>query len=303
MYYKFTDPEGYIIRGSAVAEMKYSIPPDGSVPGEWVDTVNNGYRYWAGRLSKRILPDYDTPPFYICFEAEGQEMAGHWSEKNNPDYALFSKVRLIRQLTDEELDGGIDREFTRQLGAPNIYLPINWARKAAFLDRPVDLGILGSKLWQISLFLGKLDNIHFLPKSETDILNPELFNYDENSLIAVLYRNLSGKLHEFGFIEWGAANSGLGYCLDFSIRQNLYASIYEALGRYEDFHKIQPSEGKRIISIEDTLCCNIWESIYFERAFGLLGKPIAELNILLDVWKSGALPLGWYQDKFICIVP
>lgn len=298
MYYKFTDPDGFIIRGSEVAEVRYPLPKNG-MPGEWLDTLNP-YTWWGSQLSTRVLTDYDTPPYYVCFEAEGQEPLDHYVRNNNPRRG-FGKVRLIRQLTDEELDHRIDQEFANQLGRPNIYLPVSWTRKATFLDRPIDFQDLSTKIWQVAVSLGRVDNIEFLPKSKIKGLDSNFFDYHEDSLIAALYTHFSDDLHKLGLVEISGSEVGLNYCLNHSVTENLRANIHKALN-YNNTYNHETHDFKKI-TIEETFPLNILESIYYERAFTLVKKPIPELETLLAIWRSGVLPLGWYENKFVCIVP
>ena len=124
--------------------------------GEWVSApgvaVPDGNDCGPNRLHlmKSINPKY-APPYFICHEAEGDGIIGESSEK-----AGYKRVRLVRTLTDEELDTGIDRDvWEKKLGRAGMWLPIAWSRKATFLDRPIDEGWVTEQLKPLHSFLGK----------------------------------------------------------------------------------------------------------------------------------------------------
>lgn len=200
MRYKFIDQND-----CTQGEYKYNVPLNGQ-PGTWCSAPKNAQKDNAPcgvglHLMKSIWPVY-APAKYRCFEAEGKGLLGQDKEK-----ARYRKVRLLRELSPQEIDQGVDDVFTARFGKSGIFLPVAWMRTATYLDRPLDTEQLITQIRPILRLLNCKDEIAFV---------------SSDSLWALLWDSLRDSL-------WASLRASLRASLWDSLRDSLRASLGDSL--------------------------------------------------------------------------
>jgi len=241
--------------------------------GEWVKPCD-GFKSLKGNacgagslhLMKAMRPKYAPYP-YLAHEAIGRGKLGEDDEK-----VRFREVKLIRTLSDQEINEGIDNDWTNRLGKAGLFLPISWVRTTTFLDRPVDT-IECSRLLQGTIdLIGCNKPIKYLLTASSGASLATLLRDSLRSLLGDSLRDLL----------WGSLR---GPSWD-SLRDLFYDSFGNSLWG----------------SLDDLSYDSLWDSLLSERGFELAGKPRQELRDLVKVWKMGACPVGQAKNSFIVLV-
>ena len=190
MHFKFTDKNLQTQHAGNVQQY---------VIGEWVKPADGKMAQYGEpcgegslHLMKHMRPIYAPYP-YLAHEAKGKGKMGEDSEK-----ARYKEVKLIRTLTDDEINRAMDDDWASQLGRHGLFLPIAWARTATFLDRPVNQEKCRRLLKPLCCLLGKPSIIEFIDMR--DSLRASLGDSLRDSLRDSLWVSLWASLYfERGF--------------------------------------------------------------------------------------------------------
>ena len=202
VYYKFTNLD---------LQTRYEKHLQQYVLGKWIEPVDGirgtkgGQACGAGsiHLMKVMRPIYISYP-YLVHEAIGWGKLGEDEEK-----ARFRKVKLLRTLSDEEIDQAIDDDWARRLGQKGLFLPIAWARTATYLDRPVEKARIEQLIQGIANLCQKPSKVEWktgdsLGSNLGDSLRSSLQDSLWSSLRSSLWSSLwSSLFYERGFVLAG----------------------------------------------------------------------------------------------------
>jgi len=235
-------------------------------------------------LMKWMRPKYAPYP-YLAHEAIGRGELGEDDEK-----VRFREVKLIRTLSDQEINQAMDDDWASRLGKAGLFLPISWVRTATFLDRPVDT-IECSRLLQPTLdLIGCIDLIGYS--------KPIKYLLAASSA-ASLWNSLWDSLRDLlGESFWDSLGDSLRDSFGTLLRNSLGTSLWDSLGT-----SLKDSLGNSFWnSLRNSLRNSLWKSLWFKIGFEMTGKPKQELADLLSVWQMGACPVGETDDSFLVLI-
>jgi len=286
-FYKFTKPDGTTEHDGHI--FQYPLPKNNnSEPGDWIEApkaldVADGKDCGPGRLHLMKIPFPTYAPWpYICNEAEpGGVLVGESEEK-----AGYTKCRLLRTLTDEELDNLIEQEFKKRFNMSGLYSDISWVRTYKPYQNDVDPQWLKDQLKPLCELLKRPSDIQIQSIRDQSPQNKISLGYSLTDSLGYSLTDSLGYILEYSL-----------YSLEDSLGSSLWDSLWDSLR-----NSLRNSLG---YSLWDSLGYSLWyslrNSLFYYTGLKLDKKPKPELQKLIEVFKMGVTPIGWSDKKLLVI--